>query len=145
APQAKRGFAAAFANGGSPAGAILATLMVSVVSAATGDELLVWGWRVPFLLSAVLILIGMLIRLKVSETPSFQRLEQEAELRRERLPLVDVLRNHPRAVVLALFATMSFYCCQALLTMWGVSAAVGQGVDQESVLNIKAAGAFVTL
>ncbi len=145
APQARRGFAAAFANGGSPAGAILATLVVSATSALTGDAFLEWGWRIPFLLSAVLIVLGMVIRLKVAETPSFQRLEQQAEQSRQGLPLMEVLRQHPRAVILALFAAMSFYCCQALLTMWGVSAAVGNGVDQEGVLNVKALGALVTL
>ncbi|MGM7669537.1 MFS transporter [Microbacterium sp. A93] len=145
APQKHRGFATAFANGGSPAGAILATLVVSATSALTGDAFLEWGWRIPFLLSAALIVVGMVIRLKVAETPSFQRLDQEAEKTRERLPLLDVLRNHPRAVVLSLFAAMSFYACQTILTMWGVSAAVSNGVDQEGVLNVKAAGAFVTL
>ncbi|QCU79490.1 MFS transporter [Citricoccus sp. SGAir0253] len=145
APQSKRGFATAFANAGGPAGAILATLVVSATSALTGDAFLEWGWRVPFLLSAALIAVGMVIRLKVAESPMFQRLEDEAETRRTKLPLLDVLRHHPRAVVLTLLAAMSFYACQAVLTMWGVSVAVGNGVDREGVLNWKAAGAVITL
>ncbi|NKX52681.1 MHS family MFS transporter, partial [Arthrobacter deserti] len=75
APASKRGFAAAFANAGGPAGGLLATFVVSGVSAATGDQFLVWGWRIPFIFSAVLILIGMVIRLKVAESPVFQALE----------------------------------------------------------------------
>jgi MFS family permease len=143
APQRKRGFAASFANAGGPAGAVLATLVVSAVSASTGSQFLVWGWRIPFLLSAVLIAAGMLIRLKVAETPMFRKLEQASEKRK--LPLLEVLRDHPRAVVIALVAAMSFYCCQGILTVWGVSVAVENGVDREGVLNWKAAGAVLTL
>ncbi|MCV9993343.1 MHS family MFS transporter [Paeniglutamicibacter sp. ZC-3] len=143
APQSKRGFATSFANAGGPAGAIMATLVVSAVSAATGDQFLTWGWRIPFLLSAALIAVGMVIRLKVAETPMFNKLAEASEKRK--MPLPDVLRNHPRAVVLALLATVSFYCCQGLLTVWGVSIAVSNGVERSGVLNWKAAGAVLTL
>ncbi|WP_427005233.1 MFS transporter [Pseudarthrobacter sp. H2] len=143
APQKRRGFAASFANAGGPAGAILATLTVSAVTAISGKDFLVWGWRVPFLLSLVLIAVGMIIRLKVSETPMFKKLEEPGA--KKRIPLVEVFRHHSRAVVIALVATMSFYCCQGILTVWGVSIAVENGVDQASVLNIKALGAVATL
>ena len=143
APKKKRGFATSFANAGGPAGALLATLVVSAVSGATGENFLIWGWRIPFLLSAALIVVGLVIRLKVSETPMFQHLETASEKRK--LPIVEVLRNHPRAVVLALVATMSFYCCQGLLTVWGVSIAVESGADRTGVLNWKAVGAVLTL
>ncbi|GAA3692240.1 MFS transporter [Arthrobacter ginkgonis] len=143
APKAKRGFATSFASAGGPAGAIMATLVVSAVSALTGENFLTWGWRIPFLLSAVLIAVGLVIRLKVSETPSFQRLEAVNDKRR--MPILEVLRDHPRAVVLALLAAMSFYACQGLFTVWGVSLAVENGVDRSGVLNWKAAGAIVTL
>jgi MFS family permease len=143
APKSKRGFATSFANAGGPAGAILATLVVSAVSAITGDQFLTWGWRIPFLLSAVLIAVGLVIRLKVSETPMFKKLAEVSEKRK--LPLVEVLRNHPRAVILALLATVSFYCCQGLLTVWGVSVAVSNGLERSGVLNWKAAAAVLTL
>nr|WP_274637041.1 MFS transporter [Microbacterium bovistercoris] len=143
APQRKRGFATSFANAGGPAGAILATLVVSLVSAITGEQFLVWGWRIPFLLSAVLIVIGLIIRLRVTESPLFRRLEQSSQKRK--LPLVEVLTHHWRAVVWALLATMSFYCCQGIVTVWGVAASVEAGADRTEVLNWKAIGAVVTL
>lgn len=143
APKTKRGFATSFANAGGPAGAILATLVVSAFSAIAGEQFLTLGWRIPFLLSAALIAVGMVIRLKVTETPMFNKLSEASEKRK--LPLLDVLRNHPRAVVLALLATVSFYCCQGLLTVWGVSVAVDEGVDRSAVLNWKAVGAVLTL
>jgi MFS family permease len=143
APTEKRGFAASFASAGGPAGALLATLMVTLMSATTGDQFLVWGWRVPFLLSAALIVVGLVIRLRVSESPMFRRLEQENEERR--VPIVEVLRNHRRAVGLALVAALGFPACQGLLTVWGVSMAVENGVDRTDVLIWKATGAALTL
>ncbi|MCX6497230.1 MAG: MFS transporter [Arthrobacter sp.] len=144
APAKKRGLAASFANAGGPAGGLLATLVVSAVSASTGDQFLVWGWRLPFLFSALLIVVGLVIRLKVAETPAFQELSAKADQTR-RTPLVEVLRSHPRAVVVTLVATLGFYCCQGLLTVWGVSVAVASGVDRSEVLNWKGAAAVVTV
>ncbi|MBX7444406.1 MHS family MFS transporter [Arthrobacter sp. MAHUQ-56] len=144
APTKKRGLAAAFANAGGPAGGLLATLVVSAVSALTGDQFLVWGWRIPFLLSALLILIGMIIRLRVAETPVFQQLDAESA-KVKHPPLLEVLRKYPRIVVVTLVATLGFYACQGLLTVWGVSMAVGSGVDRSGVLNWKGIAAVVTV
>jgi MFS family permease len=147
APKSRRGFAAAFANAGGPAGGLLATFVVSGVSAATGDAFLEWGWRIPFLFSAVLIFIGMVIRLKVAETPVFQQLEAAAAQKRERQrsPLSRVLREHPKTVVVTLVASLGFYTCQGILTSWGVSVAVAEGVDRSAVLNIKGLAAVFTI
>ena len=144
APARKRGFAAAFANAGGPAGGLLATFMVSGVAGLTGNQFLVWGWRIPFLFSAVLIAIGLLIRLKVSESPIFKKLEGENE-RRERMPILALLRNHPREVMLALIATLGFYACQGILTVWGISVAIEKGVNRTGALNWMASSAIVTI
>jgi MFS family permease len=144
APARKRGFAAAFANAGGPAGGLLATFMVSGVAGLTGNQFLVWGWRIPFLFSAVLIAIGLLIRLKVSESPIFKELEGENE-RRERMPILALLRNHRREVMLALIATLGFYACQGILTVWGISVAIEKGVNRTGALNWMASSAIVTI
>ena len=143
APKARRGLAAAFANAGGPAGAILATLILSLTATLTGDNFVTWGWRLPFLLSAVLIVVGLVIRLKVSETPAFQQLEEESEERK--VPLLTVFKNYKRQVFIALFATMTIYVTQGLTTVWGVSVAVAAGEDKSDVLNWKAVGALTTL
>lgn len=143
APKARRGLAAAFANAGGPAGAILATLILSLTATLTGDNFVTWGWRLPFLLSAILIVVGLIIRLKVSETPAFQQLEEESEERK--VPLLTVFKNYKRQVVIALFATMTIYVTQGLTTVWGVSVAVAAGEDKSDVLNWKAVGALTTL
>lgn len=143
APMEKRGFAAGFVNAGGAAGSILATLVLSLFAAISGSEFLEWGWRIPFLLSAALVGVGLMVRLKVAETPAFQRLEMSAEKRR--VPILDVLAHSKKAVILGLLATAAFYSCQAMTTVWGVSAATAHGVDKNSVLNLKAVAAVLTM
>ncbi|MEG2577329.1 MAG: MFS transporter [Glutamicibacter sp.] len=139
APASKRGFAASFANAGAPAGGLLATFLVSFISFSTGDAFLEWGWRIPFIFSAVLIIIGMVIRLKVAETPVFQELDAKAAERKQEL------KNHSRTVIITLIASLGFYTCQGVLTSWGVSEAAAQGVDRSFVLNTKGYAAMVTI
>ena len=138
APQEKRGLAASFANSGNPAGAVTATLAMGAVSMLPRDDFLSWGWRIPFLFSVVLIVIGMFIRLKVSETPMFQALDKAGQ--KKKSPLLQVIHSHPRAILIALLAGISFYASQGVLTVWGVAAAVEHGVSQSGVLGMKALG-----
>ena len=147
APASKRGFAASFANAGAPAGGLLATFLVSFVSFSTGDAFLEWGWRIPFIFSAVLIIIGMVIRLKVAETPIFQEMDAKAAERQQerKTPISLVLKNHSRTVFITLIASLGFYTCQGVLTSWGVSEAAAQGVDRSFVLNTKGYAAMVTI
>ncbi|MEV4730183.1 MFS transporter [Saccharopolyspora sp. NPDC049426] len=143
APSTRRGFAASFANMGGPAGAVLATLVMSAVSTLPDAQFLSWGWRVPFLLSIVLIAIGLLIRLKVSETPMFLELGEKAE--RRKIPLVEVITQYPRNLVLGIVAGMSSYTVQGLMTVWAVAHVIELGVDRTGVLNVKAVGATLTI
>ena len=143
-PSRKRGFATSFATAGGPAGAILATLALSAASALTGDGFLVWGWRIPFLLSAVLVVVGLVIRLKVSESPIFKQLE-ESQARKKKIPLLEVFSHHPKALALALLVALGFAVSQGLMTVWGVAVATGSGAERTGVLNWKALGALVNL
>lgn len=81
APGGKRGFAASFSNMGAPAGAALATLGLSLATLLPSKDFIEWGWRLPFLASIVLVAVGLVVRLKVQESPLFQTLEAEAEKR----------------------------------------------------------------
>jgi MFS transporter, MHS family, shikimate and dehydroshikimate transport protein len=143
APSTRRGFAASFANMGGPAGAVLATLVMSAVSTLPDAQFLSWGWRVPFLLSIVLIAIGLVIRLKVSETPLFLELGEKAE--RRKIPLMEVITQYPRNLVLGIIAGMSSYTVQGLMTVWAVAYVIELGVDRTGVLNVKAIGATLTI
>jgi MFS family permease len=97
-----RGFIASWPQFGAPAGLLLANVAVLVFSALSGDQFLVWGWRIPFLLSIVMVAVGLYIRLGILETPAFQRLM--AERRIERVPVVEVIKRQPKEIILSALA-----------------------------------------
>lgn len=91
----------------------------------------------------VLLAVGLVIRLKVAETPMFQKLDAEAT--KKVVPIVEVLKNHWRTVVIAFVAVLSFTTTQGLMTVWGVAEAVENGANRTGVLNWKAAAAITTV
>jgi MFS family permease len=116
-----RGFIASWPQFGVPAGLFLANLAVLALSAMSGAQFLTWGWRVPFLLSIVLVALGLYIRLGILETPVFVRLV--AERRIERAPVLEVLRRQPREIVLTALCRMAeqapFYLFTAFVFAYG--------------------------
>jgi MFS family permease len=102
---AHRGFITSWPQFGGPAGLLLANLAVLVFSAISGDQFLVWGWRIPFLLSIVMVGVGLYIRLGILETPTFRRLV--AEDRIERAPAIEVIKRQPKQVLLAALVRMA--------------------------------------
>jgi len=117
-----RGFIASWPQFGVPCGLFLANLAVLIVSQMSGDQFLRWGWRVPFLFSLILVAVGLYIRLGILETPVFARIL--AERRIERAPIREVLRRHPKEIVLSMFARMAeqapFYIFTAFVFAYGV-------------------------
>jgi len=99
-----RGFLAAWPQFGGPAGLFLANLAVLFFSWLSGDQFLVWGWRIPFLLSIVMVAVGLWIRLGISETPVFQKVLDEERV--ERIPVVEVFKRQPRQVALTALLRM---------------------------------------
>lgn len=100
APSGKRGLYGSFPQMGVPAGLLLSTLVFSLVSnSMTNEEFLAWGWRIPFLLSIVLVLIGVYVRLKVSESPVFLK-EVLAKQQQEKSPVLTVLREQKKPLFL---------------------------------------------
>src|ERR1700737_1930451 len=93
-----RGFIASWPQFGAPAGFFLANSAVLFFSWLSGDQFLVWGWRIPFLISIVMVGVGLWIRLGILETPVFQKVI--AEERVERVPVLEVLKRQPRQVAL---------------------------------------------
>jgi len=77
---------------------------VLVFSRISGDQFLVWGWRIPFMLSIVMVAVGLYIRLGILETPAFRRIV--AEKRVERVPVVEVIKRQPGAIILSALARM---------------------------------------
>jgi MFS family permease len=100
-----RGFLTAWPQFGAPAGLFLANVAVLFFSWYSGDQFLVWGWRIPFLMSIVMVAIGLWIRLGILETPVFQRLVAENKV--ERAPVLEVLKRQPREVILCALLRMA--------------------------------------
>ena len=101
---AHRGFITSWAQLGGPAGALLANIAVLVFSRISGDQFLVWGWRIPFMLSIIMVGVGLYIRLGILETPVFRRLVAESRI--ERVPVLEVIKRQPRSIILAALARM---------------------------------------
>jgi MFS transporter, MHS family, shikimate and dehydroshikimate transport protein len=105
APPGKRGYYGSWPQIGVPAGLLLANLVFSFFAGMDEEAFLSWGWRVPFLISIVLVFIGLLIRLRILETPTFTKLK---ESRRESTqPIIEVLRRYPKQVLLAMGARLA--------------------------------------
>ncbi|MGW4020975.1 MFS transporter [Streptomyces sp. NPDC005009] len=118
APKGKRGLYAAAPQLGSPAGYFAATLTFLLMSSVLGDDAFdSWGWRIPFLLSFALVAVGLVIRLKVAESPAFAKVTARKET--VKAPLVEAFRRHPKemllgagmiTVVYVMFYTAATYC-----------------------------------
>jgi MFS family permease len=100
-----RGFMTSWPQFGAPAGLFLANVAVLFFSWYSGDQFLVWGWRIPFLMSIIMVAIGLWIRLGILETPVFQRLVAENKI--ERAPIIEVLKRQPREVILSALLRMA--------------------------------------
>ncbi|MEU8057608.1 MFS transporter [Microbispora bryophytorum] len=144
-----RGFWASWPQAGAPGGNLIATGVLALLAAVQPDDaFLAWGWRIAFLLSGVLVLIGLWIRLTVAESPLFQ----EALERQEpapKAPIAGVLRHHWRDVLVAMGARMaenvSYYVITAFVLVYGTTAA---GLPKGTVLNAVLIGSafhFVTI
>jgi metabolite-proton symporter len=117
-----RGFVASWPQFGVPSGLFLSNIVVLVFSSLSGDAFLTWGWRIPFLLSIILVGIGLWIRLGILETPVFRRLMEEDRI--EKTPMTEVFRRHSKEVFLSAFARMGeqapFYIFTAFVFSYGV-------------------------
>lgn len=144
APRKKRGFAAAFAYMGAPAGTIIGTLALSGFSLLPEEEFLSWGWRIPFIFSSVLMLLGIFIRMKVSESQVFKELAKKPAPKR--VPVADLMINHPTKLLRAIGSGLSGQMAQGLMGAWAIAYAVQQAVlHQSEVLNMKALGGVFTI
>ena len=134
APSDKRGYYGAFAQAGAPIGVILANLAFIITSSLVSEESFYsWGWRIPFLASAILIGISMYIQLNLEDTKAFQELQQKRQINDtkenqiQQSPILEAIRKYPNRIALAAGAFLSiqvtFYILIAFLLAYGVSSA----------------------
>jgi len=131
----RKGLFGGFTQAGGPAGSLLATVFMTLMSHLPGDQFVTWGWRVPFLASAVLVIVGVVVRLRLPETPEFTR--ARATHRTVDAPLATVLTKYPRVLILAILAGLSGLLVQGLMATYMLSYAQGIGYSTSSSLDIK--------
>lgn len=142
----ERGFAASFVNAGAPSGAALGTFAMGLFASLPDEQFLSWGWRIPFLLSAALLIVGMIIRTQIAESPIFKAAlaeEEQAEAKPE-VPLLSVIRR-PKNLLLVMFGGAAGFALQVLLSTFVVSYAVEHGAERQPVLYAFAAASVLSI
>jgi MFS family permease len=149
APASRKTLFGSFAQLGNPAGALLATSLLSLFSGFGDDFFREWGWRIPFLLSAVLVVVGLIVRLTVEESPVFaEEIETAEEERKTKsLPLAFALRHNWGSILLGIgvlpVATGGYYIVTTFATAYATGPSIG--LDESVVLNALSVASIVEL
>jgi len=142
APEGRRTWYASFAQLGSPAAVLLSMGIFALVSRASGDSFAVWGWRIPFLLSLILLVIGMAIRLGVNESPEFTAASESKKL--ARFPIAEAFRQATWPILFTMLAftigTAGFYFTNTFLISYTTRTL---GLDRAVILDCLAMVAIV--
>lgn len=144
APESKRSFYAAWPQAGVPAGVVLSSLAFYLAQLLPDDQLFSWGWRIPFLFSAVLIVIGMLIRLKLTESPEFEAAKSQDSETLSKVPFFEMIRSSKQALVVSVFSLAGsntlFYIATVYLLSYGTEA---RELDRGLILLAVSFGALI--
>ncbi|VXC12882.1 putative Inner membrane metabolite transport protein YhjE [Arthrobacter sp. 9AX] len=146
----KKGFYGAFLSAASPVGFLLATGVIALTALATTDEqMAAWGWRIPFLTSAIMVGIGLYIRLMLEESDAFKELQNKAETQekpQQKVPFLDMFRKHPVEVLKSILVPIGVQAAYYMTTVFLLSFARNSGgfnVDQANSMVMIAAVAFL--
>jgi MFS transporter, MHS family, shikimate and dehydroshikimate transport protein len=135
APANKKGFYGSWPQLGAPLGLVLGTLVFSLVSHfLTDTQLYAWGWRLPFLFSIVLVVVGLWIRFTIAESPEFQKIKDSGQ--EVKMPILDAIRTYPKNILLAMgarFAENGFFYIYATFVL--AYATQSLGMNRQDILN----------
>jgi MFS transporter, MHS family, shikimate and dehydroshikimate transport protein len=135
APENHRGFYGSWPQLGAPLGLVLGTLVFSVFSALMGEaKFFAWGWRLPFLFSIVLVVVGLWIRMTIAESPEFQKVKDEKQ--EVKMPIIDAILMYPKNILLAMgarFAENGFFYIYATFVLAYATQVIG--LNRQDVLN----------
>ncbi|WP_063758271.1 MFS transporter [Lentzea albidocapillata] len=147
APAHRRAFYASFPQAGVPAGTFLSTGAFFLVTLMPSEQLLSWGWRIPFLSSALLVVVGLYIRLKVTESPEFLAMQAKGDT--VKAPAAEVFKSHKKALLVGMFCMLApntvFYLASTFFLSYGP---IHLGLSRSLVLSallVAAALQVVTL
>lgn len=143
APKGRRGFFGSVPQMGITIGVLLGTLSITAMTALPDNQFMAWGWRLPFIISALLVFLGLWIRKGINETPAFQEAKQKKNI--AKVPLFDTFRNNWRSVLIAVGLkageTAPFYIFSTFI----IAYATGKlGFSSTHVLNAITIGTLVT-
>src|SRR5690606_3704145 len=140
APRNKRAWYGMYPQLGAPLGFILATGVFIILSRVLTDEqFFAWGWRIPFLSSALMVVVGLYVRLQIAETPAFQAAIEKNE--RVRVPLVNVFREHAGTLLLATLGGITTFVVFYLMTVFSLSWGTSQlGFTRDEFLILQIIG-----
>lgn len=140
APPGKRTWYAMFPQLGAPIGFILSAGTFLVLGETLSNEdFLAWGWRLPFILSVLLVVIGLYVRLKITETPEFQKAIDKHE--RVQVPITQILKSHKRSLVLGTFVALATFVLFYLMTVFALSWGTAKlGYSREQFLVVQMTG-----
>jgi metabolite-proton symporter len=140
----RRGFWASWPQAGVAAGSLLSAGVLAIMANLLSEaEFLAWGWRVPFLLSAVLVAVGWYIRNRVAESPMFEKLLEETEVT-TKLPVLEVIRERPKAILLGAGLRIGENISYYILTVFSLTFLVDVSKESRSLaLNALLIGAAV--
>jgi MHS family shikimate/dehydroshikimate transporter-like MFS transporter len=134
-PPERRGFYGSWPQMGVPAGLILSNLIFLAVAGLPEEQFLAWGWRIPFLLSIVLVAVGLFIRLRIMESPAFSRVKETQT--EAQMPIVDVVRTYPKQVLLAAGAFIVINAYFYILVSYLISYATAEaGMSNSSIITV---------
>jgi metabolite-proton symporter len=144
-PRGQRGFYGSWPQVGVPVGLLLSTGIFGLISKLPEDILFSWGWRVAFLLSILMVGVGLYIRLAMSEPPAFAEIKQAGA--ESRMPILDAVRHHPRNVLLAMGARLAengaFYLYTVFILTYATQKQIG--FSSASVLSAIALAAVIEI
>lgn len=139
-----RGFAASIVSSGGPMGAVLATLVFTPFSLLPDEHFHSWGWRVPFMLSAVLVLVGLFMRMKVTETPEFIAAQERAKNEPSpKVPIIQVFRYNPKQVLSGVAGGLAPLFMQSILATFILNYAVIVGYERATALWLVTVANFI--
>lgn len=132
AEDSRRGFYTAFTSNGIVSGFVLATIVFVPISALPEDQLLSWGWRVPFWLSVIVTIAGLIIRAKLSESEAFVEAKKDDDL--VKIPIVEAVRSHWRSLLRVIICSLAF-AVDTVIKVYGLTLATGvYGIPESTML-----------
>jgi MHS family shikimate/dehydroshikimate transporter-like MFS transporter len=143
APGHRKGFYGSWPQLGAPIGLVMGTLVFSIFSATMSDaQFIAWGWRLPFLFSIILVIVGLWIRFTLAESPEFQKIKDTKQ--QVRMPIIDAIRMHPKNILLAMgarFAENGFFYLYATFVLAYATQLLG--MKKQDILNGVLIAAFL--